>query len=298
MPFGGLRVVSLESRRAKDMETLILREGGVPFVAPSVKEEASDGSGPIAVRFVEQLEAGEFDMLICMTGVGLTVLRDACAAVMPLERLTAALRRVSIVSRGPKPVGVLRSLDVPVHLIIPEPNTWRELVEAVRNRPERRIAVQEYGRLNTATAFRSSATRCPGNCNRPLPLGAAGRPRPTSQSCCADSGQWLRCRSVHLFGATRSPASDCPRDGSRSRCSGRAQASAGGGLDRPGDERCSECGRHFSGRYPPPSQNVVAGKSSRRRSVSSAGRQSRLTPVEVHNKQVGSRSESKFPAVS
>ena len=148
MPFGGLRVVSLESRRASDMETLILREGGVPFVAPSVKEEASDSSGLIAVRFVEQLEAGEFEMLLCMTGVGLTVLRDACAAVMPLERLTAALRRVSIVSRGPKPVGVLRSMDVPVHLIIPEPNTWRELVEAVRNRPERRIAVQEYGRLN------------------------------------------------------------------------------------------------------------------------------------------------------
>jgi len=149
MPFGGLRVISLESRRAKDMETLILREGGVPFVAPSVKEEASDSSGPIAVHFVEQLEAGEFDMLICMTGVVLTVLRDACTAVMPLERLTAALRRVSIVSRGPKPVGVLRSLDVSVHLIIPEPNTWREIVEAVRNRPERRIAVQEYGRLNT-----------------------------------------------------------------------------------------------------------------------------------------------------
>lgn len=131
------------------METLILREGGVPLVAPSVKEEASDSSGPIAVHFVEQLEAGEFDMLLCMTGVGLTVLRDACAAAMPLERLTAALRRVSIISRGPKPVGVLRSLDVPVHVIVPEPNTWREIVEAVSNRPERRIAVQEYGRLNT-----------------------------------------------------------------------------------------------------------------------------------------------------
>ena len=128
------------------MQTLILREGGLPFVAPSVKEEASDSSNAIALRFIEQLEAGEFDMLICMTGVGLSVLKDACPSV---ERLTAALRRVSIVSRGPKPVGVLRSLDVPVDLMVPEPNTWRELVEAVRHRPERRIAVQEYGRLNT-----------------------------------------------------------------------------------------------------------------------------------------------------
>jgi uroporphyrinogen-III synthase len=150
MPFGGLRVVSLESRRATDMQNLILREGGEPFVAPSVREEASEGSGPLALQFVGQLEAGGYDMLICMTAVGLTVLRDACVeAAVPLERLSAAMRRVTIVSRGPKPVGVLRSLDVPVHLIIPEPNTWRELVEAVANRPERRIAVQEYGRLNT-----------------------------------------------------------------------------------------------------------------------------------------------------
>jgi uroporphyrinogen-III synthase len=149
MPFGGLRVLSLESRRATDMETLILREGGLPFVAPSVKEEASDSSSAIALRFIEQLEAGEFDMLICMTAVGLSVLKDACATILPVERLTSALRRVSVVSRGPKPVGVLRSLNVPVDLIVPEPNTWRELVEAVRHRPERRIAVQEYGRLNT-----------------------------------------------------------------------------------------------------------------------------------------------------
>src|ERR687885_169984 len=127
MPFDGLRVLSLESRRARDMETLILREGGVPFVAPSVKEEAADSSGPVAIRFIEQLEAGEFDMLICMTAVGVTVLRDACASVLTAQRVTEALRKVSIVSRGPKPVGILRSLNVPVDLIIPEPNTWREI---------------------------------------------------------------------------------------------------------------------------------------------------------------------------
>lgn len=148
MPFAGLRVVSLESRRAADMETLILREGGVPFVAPSVKEEAVDGSG-VAIQFVEQLERGEFDMVVCMTGVGLAVLRDTCAMVMALDRLSAALRKATIVSRGPKPVGVLRSLEVPVDIIIPEPNTWREVLAAVAQRTERRIAVQEYGRLNT-----------------------------------------------------------------------------------------------------------------------------------------------------
>jgi uroporphyrinogen-III synthase len=147
MPFAGLRVLSLESRRAKEMETLIAREGGAAFIAPSVKERALEDDDA-AVRFVEGLEAGDFDMVICMTSVGLTLLRDAAVLKMPGDRLAAALRRVTIVSRGPKPVGVLRGLGVPIHLMIPEPNTWREIVDAVASRPERRIAVQEYGRPN------------------------------------------------------------------------------------------------------------------------------------------------------
>lgn len=147
MSFAGLRVLSLESRRAKDMESLIAREGGAAFIAPSVKERPLEGD-ETALRFLERLEAGEFDMVICMTGVGLALLRDALAHKMAVERLSAGLRRVTIVSRGPKPVGVLKALGVPIHLMIPEPNTWREIVDAVASRPERRIAVQEYGRPN------------------------------------------------------------------------------------------------------------------------------------------------------
>jgi uroporphyrinogen-III synthase len=130
------------------MESLILREQGLPFVAPSVKERAIDDDS-VAVRFVEQLEAGEFDLVICMTAVGLSFLRDLLAKTMPVERLSAALRRTRIVSRGPKPVSVLRSLDVPIEFVIPEPNTWKEVVNAVAEHCPLRIAVQEYGRPNT-----------------------------------------------------------------------------------------------------------------------------------------------------
>jgi uroporphyrinogen-III synthase len=129
------------------MQTLIERENGIPFVAPSVKERAIDDTA-VALRFVEQLESGNFDLVVCMTGVGLAFLRDVCSASMPVERFAAALRRATIVSRGPKPVGVLRALDVPIAVIVPEPNTWREVVAAVASRPERKIAVQEHGRPN------------------------------------------------------------------------------------------------------------------------------------------------------
>lgn len=147
MPFEGLRVLSLESRRAKDIESLILRQAGVPFVAPSVKEKAVEDHS-IAFSLVEQLEAGAFDLLICMTGVGLAFLRDVVTKAMPAERLGAALRKAVIVSRGSKPVPILRSLQVPIEVMIPEPNTWKEVVLALAARTERRIAVQEYGRPN------------------------------------------------------------------------------------------------------------------------------------------------------
>ena len=151
MPFAGLRVLSLESRRAKEMEALIRREGGLPFVAPSVQERALDDprdSRSEAILFLERLEAGEFDMVICMTGAGIAFLRDQVAAHSPIERLSAALQSVTIVSRGPKPLPILRELGKRAEIVVPEPNTWKEIVDAVAIRPERRIAVQEYGRPN------------------------------------------------------------------------------------------------------------------------------------------------------
>ena len=147
MPFAGLRVLSLESRRAKEIEALIRREGGDPFVAPSVQERALDDHSD-AIRFVERLEAGEFDMVIVMTGTGLAFLRDQVATHSSLERLGAALRRATVVSRGPKPLPILSEIGARAQIVVPEPNTWKEIVEVVAARTERRIAVQEYGRPN------------------------------------------------------------------------------------------------------------------------------------------------------
>jgi uroporphyrinogen-III synthase len=166
MPFAGLRVLSLESRRAKEMEALIRREGGNPFIAPSVQERALDNNGD-AIRFVERLEADEFDMVILMTGTGLVFLRDQVVAHSPAARLGAALGRATIVSRGPKPLPILRELGARAQIVVPEPNTWKEIVEAVAGRPERRIAVQEYGRPNSEM---NAALEKLGACVTPIVL--------------------------------------------------------------------------------------------------------------------------------
>jgi uroporphyrinogen-III synthase len=147
MPLTGFRVLSLESRRAKEMEALIRREGGEPFLAPSVQERAIEDHGE-CLRFLERLESGEFDLIICMTAAGLTFLRDQLVPHAAVGRLSEALKKLAIISRGPKPLPVLRELGTKADFVVPEPNTWREIVEAVAERPERRIVVQEYGRPN------------------------------------------------------------------------------------------------------------------------------------------------------
>ena len=68
--------------------------------------------------------------------------------LIPERPLGAGEHRVTVVSRGPKPLPVLRELGARAQVVVPEPNTWKEIVEAVAARPERRIAVQEYGRPN------------------------------------------------------------------------------------------------------------------------------------------------------
>lgn len=148
MSFAGMQVLSLESRRAAEMAELIRKQEGLPVVAPSMREAPLERNEAV-FQFAERLFAGEFDMLILLTGVGTRLLHQTLATRYPAERFAETLRRMTVVARGPKPAAVLRGLDVPVTIAVPEPNTWRELLAAIRGRPERHIAVQEYGRSNS-----------------------------------------------------------------------------------------------------------------------------------------------------
>jgi uroporphyrinogen-III synthase len=131
------------------MEQLIRQHGGDPFVAPSVKEIPFEQHAE-AYAWAERLLAGEFDLIVFMTGTGLAFLRDVVAERYPVESFAAALRRIATVARGPKPAAVLREMDVTATIVVPEPNTWHEIVAVVAARAERRIAIQEYGRANPA----------------------------------------------------------------------------------------------------------------------------------------------------
>lgn len=143
----GLRVVSFESRRAKEMVELIRRYGGEPIVAPSMREIPLT-ENRIALDLLSQLESGRVDLLILMTGVGTKTLNEVLLTAYPQERIIAALLKTTIVARGPKPLGVLKELGLQPAFTAPEPNTWREVLSTLRAAIEiggKRIAIQEYG---------------------------------------------------------------------------------------------------------------------------------------------------------
>src|SRR5579864_6817133 len=150
----GLRVLSLESRRAPEMAKLIENYGGRAVVAPSMREIPLE-SNTEALEFARKLAAGGFDMVIFLTGVGTRALARVVEAVYPLDQFTAALRKIAVVARGPKPAAALKKLGVPVAIAVPEPNTWRDLLRALDEKADRaplkgsRVAVQEYGASNS-----------------------------------------------------------------------------------------------------------------------------------------------------
>jgi len=150
--FNGLRVLSLESRRAKEIEKLIRTYGGDATVVPSMREVGLESNGA-ALEFAAGLLRGEFDLVIFLTGVGVRTLLELVQSRFDREEFLAALRKVKIAARGPKPATVLRELKVPVHAVSEEPSTWHEMMRAIDEEfgptlGEMRVAVQEYGASN------------------------------------------------------------------------------------------------------------------------------------------------------
>ncbi|HEX4129448.1 MAG TPA: uroporphyrinogen decarboxylase [Pirellulales bacterium] len=150
--FAGLRVASFESRRAAEMERMIERLGGVPSVSPSMREVPLP-ENPGAIDFAHRLISGQIDMVLLLTGVGTRQLVAQVERHVDRDRFLASLSDVTTVARGPKPVAALKELNIEPTVRVPEPNTWREVLQTIdRVAPvtNQTVAVQEYGVPNAS----------------------------------------------------------------------------------------------------------------------------------------------------
>lgn len=173
-----LRVVSLESRREAEMARMLERRGVVVLRAPSMREVPLTDQTE-ALAFGEVLVRGGCDVLVLLTGVGTAMLVDALATRWPRADVIAALARIALCCRGPKPVAALKDLGLGPAVVAPEPNTWRDLVTAMATLElaTRRVWVQEYGRRNEALL---AELRARGALVRAVPIYAWRLPEDTA----------------------------------------------------------------------------------------------------------------------
>ena len=148
-PLDGRVIAVLEARRANDMASLISRHGGVFYSAPAMKEAPLDNQGDVAA-FIEQLVKEPVSVVIFLTGVGARALLEAASSLGRLEAVLTALKGMTVVARGPKPVALLKQYQVRIDLVPPEPNTSHELLEMLRplGLAGKTVAMQHYGRPN------------------------------------------------------------------------------------------------------------------------------------------------------
>jgi uroporphyrinogen-III synthase len=154
--FQGLRVLLLESRRSREMASLVTTYGGHPIEAPSMREVPLE-TNTEALAFADALMRREYDLVVLLTGVGTRALLQLVEQVRGTrDQFVEALAATRVAARGPKPAAVLRELKITPWVMAPEPNTWRELLQALDAKASElpltglRVAVQEYGASNPA----------------------------------------------------------------------------------------------------------------------------------------------------
>src|SRR3954471_21626639 len=104
------------------MASIVTSYGGVPISAPSMREVPLESNTEAAAAARGVIDGG-FDVVILLTGVGTRAWIDVADRVCGArEPFIEALRRVKVAVRGPKPLGVLRELQVPAWVTAPEPN--------------------------------------------------------------------------------------------------------------------------------------------------------------------------------
>jgi uroporphyrinogen-III synthase len=145
-PLAGKTVAFLESRRAQEVARMIERQGGTPFITPTLREVPVEDETTLR-PWLDRLAAPEFQVVVFLTGVGCRTLLEAATRFGILDAALAGLATTRVVARGPKPVQVLKEHRVRIDYVPPEPNTSDELLAEMVgwDLPGKRIGIQCYG---------------------------------------------------------------------------------------------------------------------------------------------------------
>lgn len=122
MQLQGLTVGITGSRRASELAQLIVRFGGVPYVAPTVGIDVQEEADLQVDALVQRILGRLCDYAVFMTGPGVYLLMAKAEKLGVQREVVDRLNRVSVVARSHKPQKVLERYGVRVSLV-PAENT-------------------------------------------------------------------------------------------------------------------------------------------------------------------------------
>jgi uroporphyrinogen-III synthase len=141
----------LEARRARELAILVERLGGTALSVPAVREVPRQQA---ISRALGGLIAGEFQVLIALTGAACDAMFGAAEQTARLDIVVEQLRRMTLACRGPKPAGALRRRGLVPDVQTVRPHTTTDLLAALStvDLQNQRVLVLMYGERNEAFA--------------------------------------------------------------------------------------------------------------------------------------------------
>jgi len=142
-------VAFVEARMTSEMAGLIERHGGIPYAAPVLQEIYLKDS-PEVQQLVVDTCGGRIDAVTLLTGVGTQALVSTAANMGREEEFVAALDRLTVIARSPKPARVLRQHKIHIDVMPPEPYTTADLINSLQewDLSGKVVALQHYGGPN------------------------------------------------------------------------------------------------------------------------------------------------------
>jgi len=145
----GKVVAILETRTGAHLGELVARRGGVPLLAPALRE-VPDIEPNRVLELLAAWRLQPYRLVIFQTGVGTRALFNAADALGVGAELVQLLAQSVVVVRGPKPLGELNSRRVRIDFKAPSPFTTDTVLATIAgiDLHEARVLVQRYGAAN------------------------------------------------------------------------------------------------------------------------------------------------------
>lgn len=121
-PLAGRLIALAEARHLDELTNMILREGGTPLPVPLVAMLDTDAPAPVSA-WIRDLIADRFRYCVTMTGEGVRRLLAAAERDGVRDEFIAALGRVKVITRGSKPVQMLKELGLKPYKTAESPTT-------------------------------------------------------------------------------------------------------------------------------------------------------------------------------